>query len=48
MSNVMTRTHWTDDEIADLFDLPFTELAFRAAQVQRVHRAEEPMREKAA
>jgi biotin synthase len=29
------RTDWTRDEIADLFDLPFTELLFRAATVHR-------------
>lgn len=29
------RTDWTRDEIAALFDLPFTELVFRAAQVHR-------------
>lgn len=33
------RTDWTRDEIAALFDLPFTELVFRAAQV---HRANHP------
>ncbi len=32
-----TRTDWTRDEIAALFDLPFTELVFRAAQVHRAH-----------
>jgi biotin synthase len=31
------RTDWTRDEIAALFDLPFTELAFRAAEVHRAH-----------
>src|SRR5881394_2482159 len=35
----MTRTNWTRAEIADLFDLPFTELAFRAAEVHRAHHA---------
>ncbi|NCP23011.1 MAG: biotin synthase BioB [Erythrobacter sp.] len=30
-----TRTDWTRDEIAELFDLPFTELLFRAATVHR-------------
>ena len=30
-----TRTDWTREEIADLFDLPFTELLFRAATVHR-------------
>jgi len=29
------RTDWTRDEIAELFDLPFTELLFRAASVHR-------------
>ena len=29
------RTDWTREEIADLFDLPFTELLFRAATVHR-------------
>jgi len=29
------RTDWTREEIAQLFDLPFTELVFRAAQVHR-------------
>ncbi|WP_241657335.1 biotin synthase BioB [Aurantiacibacter suaedae] len=31
------RTDWTRDEIASLFDLPFTELLFRAAEVHRAH-----------
>lgn len=31
------RTDWTRDEIAELFDLPFTELVFRAAEVHRAH-----------
>ena len=31
------RTDWTRDEIAELFDLPFTELVFRAAQIHRQH-----------
>ena len=35
MSDV--RTDWTRDEIAALFDLPFTELLFRAASVHREH-----------
>src|SRR5438046_3443512 len=35
----MTRTNWTCEEIADLFDLPFTELVFRAAAVHRAHQA---------
>jgi len=33
------RTDWTRDEIAELFDLPFTELLFRAAGVHRAHHA---------
>jgi len=33
------RTDWTREEIAALFDLPFTELVFRAAQVHRAHHA---------
>ena len=33
------RTDWTRDEIAALFDLPFTELVFRAAGVHRAHHA---------
>ena len=35
----MTRTDWTRAEIAALFDLPFTELVFRAAEVHRAHHA---------
>ena len=35
----MTRTDWTREEIAALFDLPFTELVFRAAEVHRAHHA---------
>jgi biotin synthase len=31
------RNDWTREEIAALFDLPFTELVFRAAQVHRAH-----------
>ncbi|NCU12632.1 MAG: biotin synthase BioB [Sphingomonadaceae bacterium] len=31
------RTDWTRDEIAELFDLPLTELLFRAAEVHRAH-----------
>lgn len=31
------RTDWTRDEIATLFDLPFPELVFRAAEAHRVH-----------
>ena len=33
------RTDWTRDEIAALFELPFTELVFRAAEVHRAHHA---------
>ncbi|MFT4025614.1 MAG: biotin synthase BioB [Novosphingobium sp.] len=33
------RTDWTRDEIAALFDLPFTELVFRAAEVHRANHA---------
>jgi biotin synthase len=32
---IQIRTDWTREEIADLFDLPFTELLFRAASVHR-------------
>ena len=35
MSMTAPRTDWTRDEIAALFDLPFTELVFRAATVHR-------------
>ncbi|MFM5952891.1 MAG: biotin synthase BioB [Novosphingobium sp.] len=31
------RIDWTRDEIADLFDLPLTELLFRAAEAHRAH-----------
>jgi biotin synthase len=31
------RTDWTREEIAALFDLPFTELLFRAAETHRAH-----------
>jgi biotin synthase len=31
------RTDWTREEIAALFDLPFTELTFRAAEVHRAN-----------
>ncbi|CAM3175861.1 Biotin synthase [Sphingomonas antarctica] len=33
----MMRTDWTREEIAALFDLPFTELVFRAAETHRAH-----------
>jgi len=35
----MTRTDWARTEIAALFDLPFTELMFRAAETHRAHHA---------
>jgi biotin synthase len=35
----MTRTDWTRAEIAQLFELPFTELLFRAAETHRAHHA---------
>jgi len=35
----MTRTDWARAEIAALFDLPFTELVFRAAEIHRAHHA---------
>lgn len=31
------RTDWTREEIAELFELPFTELLFRAASIHREH-----------
>jgi biotin synthase len=34
---IQIRTDWTREEIAALFDLPFTELVFRAAEVHREH-----------
>ena len=37
--NQTPRTDWTRDEIAALFDLPFNELVFRAAQVHRANHA---------
>jgi biotin synthase len=36
---MMIRSDWTRAEIAELFDLPFTELVFRAAEVHRAHHA---------
>jgi biotin synthase len=36
---MMMKSDWTRAEIADLFDLPFTELLFRAAEVHRAHHA---------
>lgn len=38
-SEATPRTAWTRAEIAALFDLPFTELLFRAAEVHRAHHA---------
>ena len=35
----MTRTNWTRVEIAALFELPFTEIVFRAAETHRAHHA---------
>ena len=35
----MNRTDWTRAEIAQLFDLPFTELLFRAAEAHRAYHA---------
>jgi biotin synthase len=35
--DVTTRTDWTRDEIAALFDLPFMELVYQAATVHRAH-----------
>ncbi len=35
----MTRTDWTRDEIAALFDLPFDELMYQAQTVHRAHHA---------
>ncbi|WP_184247595.1 biotin synthase BioB [Novosphingobium chloroacetimidivorans] len=35
MTMTEPRTDWTRDEIAALFDLPFTELVYRAAEVHR-------------
>ncbi|NJC32920.1 biotin synthase [Sphingomonas jejuensis] len=37
MTEATVRTDWTRAEIAALFDLPFTELVFRAAEVHRAH-----------
>ncbi|MEO5587267.1 MAG: biotin synthase BioB [Novosphingobium sp.] len=39
MIQAAPRTDWTRDEIAALFDLPFTELVFRAAEVHRANHA---------
>jgi biotin synthase len=35
----MIRTDWTRDETGALFDLPFNDLVFRAAEVHRAHHA---------
>ena len=35
----MVRTDWTRNELRELFDLPFTELLFHAAEVHRAHHA---------
>ncbi|MBY0520798.1 MAG: biotin synthase BioB, partial [Sphingomonas sp.] len=35
----LTRTDWTREEIANLFDLPFDELMFQAQTVHRAHHA---------
>lgn len=37
MSDPMIRNDWTREDIAALFDLPFTELLFQAATVHRAH-----------
>src|SRR5512144_1740146 len=34
-----TRNDWKREEIADLFNLPFTELVFRAAEIHRANHA---------
>ena len=40
--SISPRTDWTREEIAALFDLPFTELVFRAAEVHSAnHKANE-------
>jgi biotin synthase len=39
VGGTVVRTDWTREEIAALFDLPFTTLVFRAAQVHRTHHA---------
>lgn len=39
MTPAATRTDWTRAEVAALFDLPFTEILFRAAEVHRAHHA---------
>ena len=39
VAGACARTDWTRPEIAALFDLPFTQLVFRAAEVHRAHHA---------
>src|ERR1043165_5077594 len=39
MKDTTMRTNWTRREIAELFDVPFTELVFRAADVHRANHA---------
>ena len=39
MTEDMTRTDWTREEIAALFDLPFDELMWEAQGVHRRHHA---------
>ena len=36
----MIRNDWTRTDIAELFDLPFTELVLRAAEAHRAHHAQ--------
>ena len=36
---IQIRTDWTREEVADLFDLPFMELMWRAQTVHREHHA---------
>ena len=35
----LIRNDWTREEVAALFDLPFTELVFQAAEIHRAHHA---------
>ena len=35
----LIRNDWTREEVATLFDLPFTELVFQAAEIHRAHHA---------
>ena len=39
LTETTTRNDWTREEIADLFDLPFDELMYRAQTVHRAHHA---------